>query len=108
MSNLCDKRNSSNRFHNQVSLPGCQLNNEMQTAATLYRFNKYLFIYDIDKAFTQMCLKPDDQMKLHFIWFRDLSSGDRTIVTCRFKRVPFGMRFSPYLLMILLYVILIL
>ena len=108
LSNLCDKRNPANLSHNQVSLPGYQLNNKLQTTATLYRFNKYLLIYDLEKAFTQLCLKPEDQMKLHFLWFRDLSSGDRTIITYRFKRVPFGMRFSPYLLMMSLYIILVL
>ena len=93
MSNLCDKRCSSNLSHNQVSLPGCQLNNKLQTIATFYRFNKYLLIYDLEKAFVQLCLKPEDSLKLHFLWYRDISKGDRTVVTYRFKRVPFGLRF---------------
>ena len=108
LSNLCDKKNSTNLSHNQVSLPGCQLNNKIQTTATLYRFNKYLLVYDLEKAFVQLCLKENDLKKLHFLWYRDLANGDKTVVSYRFKRVPFGLRFSPYLLMIALYIILIL
>ena len=108
LSNICDKRDKNNLSHNQVSLPGCQLNNKLQTTAILYRFNKYLFIYDLEKAFLQLCLRDEDIAKLHFLWFRDLAKGDKSIVIYRFSRVPFGLRFSPYLLMLALYIVLIL
>ena len=108
LSNICDKKNKANLSHNQVSLPGCQLNNKLLITATLYRFNKYLFIYDLEKAFVQLCLKPEDTEKLHFLWFKDVTKGDKSIVTYRFKRVPFGLRFSPYLLMMALFIILVL
>ena len=108
LSNLCDKQNPANLSHNQVSLPGCDLNNKLPITATLYRFNKFLFIFDLEKAFLQLCLRPTDTDKFFFLWYDNFCSASRKLVTYRFLRVPFGMRFSPFLLLISLYIILIL
>ena len=108
LSNICEKGDGGNLSHNQVSLPGPKLNSSIVTTLTLYRFNKYLFVYDLEKAFLMLCLRPEDANKLLFLWYNDITNGDRSIITYKFKRVPFGLRFSPYLLMISLYIILIL
>ena len=42
------------------------------------------------------------------MWFKELAAGDLSVVYYRFKWVPFGMRFSPNLLMKALYIYLIL
>jgi len=107
LSNLCEK-GTGNLSHNQVSVPGPDLNAKLFVTSTLYRFNKHLMIYDLEKAFLQLGLAPDDCNKLHILWFKDIASNDFRRVALRFKRVPFGLRFSPALLMIALYVILIL
>lgn len=107
LSNLCEKGNG-NLSHNQISHPGPQLNSKLLTVATLYRFNKYLMITDIKSAFLQLCIAPEDTDKLLLVWFRDVAGGNLETVIYRFLRVPFEMRFSPFLLMIALYVILIL
>jgi len=107
LSNLCEK-GSGNLSHNQISLPGPDLNSKLFVTCTLYRFNRHLLIYDLEKAFLQLGLSPDDCDKLHILWFRDVANGDYRRVALKFKRVPFGLRFSPALLMIALYVILVL
>jgi len=107
LSNLCQK-GSDNLSHNQVSVPGPDLNSKLFTTCTLYRFNRYLLIYDLEKAFLQLGLNEEDSDKLHILWFRDVAGGDFRRIALKFKRVPFGLRFSPALLMIALYVMLIL
>jgi len=107
LSNLCEK-GEGNLSHNQVSVPGPDLNSKLFVTCTLYRFNKYLLIYDLEKAFLQLGLNPEDCDKLHILWFRDVAKKDFRRVAMKFRRVPFGLRFSPALLMIVIYVILIL
>ena len=107
LSNLCDKRNASNLCHNQISFPGVQLNNKIQTIVTQCRFNTFLFLHDFERAIVQLYPRPDDSLKMHFLWFRDLANNDKIVVKNRFKRVPFGLRFSPYLLIMSLFIILV-
>ena len=106
LSNLCEKGSGDNLSHNQVSIPGPQLNNKIVTTCTLYRFNKFLLVYDIEKAFLQLGLKPDDSNKLNILWFKDIKNGNYDLVAYKFNRLPFGLRFSPFLLMISLYYVL--
>lgn len=105
LSNLKEGHNSS-LSHNQISKPGLNLNHKLLIALTLLRFDPYLVTFDLKKAFLQLLLSDEDTMKLRFLWFRDVSKGDFSIVSYRICRVPFGMRFSPFLLMISLYYIL--
>ena len=107
MSNVCEK-GKDNLNHNQVSLPGPQLNTKLSTTLTLYRFNKFLMIYDLKQAFLQLCLRPEDTKKLHILWFENAMQNSFSQAVYKFSRVPFGLRFSPTLLMISLYLILIL
>ena len=107
LSNLCEKGNGNTMSHNQVSLPGPQFNNKIFTTCTLLRFNKYLLLYDLEKAFLQLCLTEQDSQKLHFLWFKDILNEDFDIVPYKFERLPFGLRFSPFLLMMTIYYILI-
>ena len=108
LSNLCERRRGGTLSHNQISLPGPQLNSKILIALTLYRFNKYLLIYDLEKAFLQLCLREKDTDKFHFLWFRDVINNNYEVIALKYLRVPFGMRFSPFLLMISIYYILIL
>lgn len=108
LSNLCERKSEGMLSHNQVSLPGPQLNSKIVMAITLLRFNKYLLLYDIVKAFHMLRLRSEDSDKMLFLWFKDLANNNFDLVAYRFLRVPFGMRFSPFLLMISLYMILVL
>jgi len=105
LSNL--KENQSNLSHNQISSPGVCLNHKLQIALTLLRFDKFLFTFDLRKAFLQLLLNDEDTLKLRFLWYNDVSKNDFSVVSYKMCRVPFGMRYSPFLLMISLYYILI-
>jgi len=108
LANLCERISEDSLSHNQISLPGPQLNSKISTICTLYRFNKYLLVYDLKMAFLQLKLRGQDSDKLHILWFEDVTSENFTEIALRFLRVPFGLRFSPFLLMISLYFMLIL
>ena len=105
LSNLSSGRDSLS--HNQISMPGANLNHKLQIALLLLRFDANLVTFDLRKAFLQLLIKREDTDKLHFLWFKNPAAGDFSIVTYRICRVPFGMRYSPFLLMISLYYILI-
>jgi hypothetical protein len=107
LSNLCEKNNKS-LSHNQISLPGANLNNRLDISLTLLRFNKYLLIFDLEKAFLQIKLHLEDTEKLHFLWFKNIKENDFRVVAYKLLRLPFGIRFSPNILMLALYIILIL
>ncbi|KAH9390521.1 hypothetical protein TYRP_022936 [Tyrophagus putrescentiae] len=61
-----------------------------------FRFGQYALIADIEKAFLQIEVDPDDRDAFRF-WWKD-EAGQLT--TRRFKVVPFGTSISPYLLYI--------
>lgn len=107
LSNLCERGAKPNLSHNQCSFPGANLNYKLQTALLLLRFDKFLLTFDIRKAFLQIMLQKKDTNKLLFLWFKNIEKGDFSIVAFKFLRVAFGLRFSPFLLMMALYIILI-
>ena len=108
MSNLCEKSKEKLMLsHNQTIKAGPPLNHKMSTAFNFLRFDEKLLVYDLKKAFLQLRLYPEDTKKLCFLWFKDISNGDFTIVSYCMARVPFGLRCSPCLLMVALYKILI-
>ena len=107
MSNLCERRDGSSLSHNQISMPGPQLNNKLVITCMLYRFNKYLLISDIVQAFFQLAICSKDAEKLHILWFKDVANDNYELVAYKYNRVPMGLRFSPCLLMLSLFYILI-
>ena len=107
MSNICEKMKNGSLSHNQVSLPGPNLNQKLEVAITLLRFNKFILVFDLVKAFHQIWLPYLDTLKLNFLWIKDIHN-DFSEVAYKMNRLPFGMRFSPGILMVALYIILIL
>ena len=107
LSNLCERKNGKGFSHNQVMLPGPCLNQKMITAVTLLRFDKYLITFDLRKAFLMIKLNELDQNRLLFLWYKNISKGDYSIVAYKSLRLPFGLVSSPFLLMLGLYKILI-
>lgn len=108
LSNLKESNNYKYSLsHNQISKPGVNLNHKLLIALTLLRFDPYMVTYDVTKAFLQLLLCEKDTLKLRFLWFKDVSRNDFSVVGYRICRVPFGMRFSPFLLMISFYYMLI-
>ena len=96
LSNLCDKSSPNNLSLNQVSLPGPQVNNELFVSLTLYRFNRYLMIYDLQKAFLQLCLREEDTFRFLFLWYKDVTNNNKELICLKQQRVPFGTRFPRF------------
>ena len=107
MSNLCDKRNNG-VSHNMAMFPGPNLNHKLSNAVLLNRFDKYMLIFDIKKAFLNIELYEHDQNRLCFLWYRNIAKEDFTLIGYRNLRLSFGLRASPSILMLALNKILIL
>ena len=106
LSNLKEK-GGNKLSHNQTINPGVNLNRKLSTAIIQVRFDKYLLVYDLVKAFLQLKISDEDSKKLCFLWFNDIKNGDKRIIGFRMNRVPFGLRCSPSLLLLSLYYLLI-
>lgn len=110
LSNLCEKNKSFPHAisHNQAMYPGPNLNHKLTTALILLRFDSKLVCFDLKKAFLQIELGELDQSKLLFLWFRNVAKGDFSLQAYKNVRLSFGLRPSPAILMVALYIILIL
>ncbi|XP_066941414.1 uncharacterized protein [Macrobrachium rosenbergii] len=107
LSNLCEKRpNGSSISHNQAMWPGPCINQKLSIALLHLRFDQYLLCFDLKQAFLQIALNEVDQNKLLFLWFKNVSKGDFTPEVYKNLRLSFGLRCSPTLLMVALYIIL--
>ncbi|KAH7699829.1 Pao retrotransposon peptidase family protein, partial [Aphelenchoides avenae] len=64
------------------------------------RLSQLLLIADIAKAFHQVSLHPDDRSACAFLWLKDplKEPTDDNLIYYRFRRVPFGLKPSPFLL----------
>ena len=107
LSNLCDKY-KDNISHNQAMYSGPSLNHKLSSALLSLRFDKYLLTYDLKKAFNQLALSEADQAKLLFFWCDNVKKANFSPVIYRNCRLSFGLRCSPFLLMIAMYFILLL
>lgn len=105
LANLCEKTKLKPNAvsHNHALLPGPCLNSKLSTSLLLSRFDKYILIFDITKAFLGIELRECDQNKLMFLWFRNVDKGDFEIIAFRNLRLSFGLRPSPAILMLALH-----
>lgn len=105
LSNLCEhtKDGMPAVSHNAALLPGPSLNDKINTSLLFLRFDRYLLIFDICKAFLQIALNEEDSNRLLFLWMDNIESGEPSLVAYRCCRLPFGLRPSPFLLMMVLY-----
>jgi len=74
----------------------------------LLRFDRFLLIFDICKAFLSIGLNECDQNRLMCLWYNNIEEDDYSIVAFRSRRLSFGLRCSPALLMLALYKMLVL
>lgn len=107
LANLAQKSNDKFTIcHNQAIVPGVNLNKKLSTAITQLRFDTYLVLFDLVKAFLMVKLFDEDSKRLCTLWFNNLTEGDKTLVGYIHRRLPFGLPCSPSLLMIsLLYIL---
>ena len=60
------------------------------------RFKRYIIVGDIQKAFHQIEVDPEDRDAQRVLWYDDLNS--KSVKEYRFTRVIFGATSSPYIL----------
>ena len=93
---------ASFKIKDGVSLNDCMetgpdYNPELLTVLLCFRLMPIVWIADIEKAFHQIELTPEDAEKIRFFWITDLN--DPTNITeFIWKRLPFGLTASPYIL----------
>ena len=61
-----------------------------------FRTFKVAWIADIEQAFLNVELPPEDGEAIRFLWYKDLDSDE--IVQYRWTRLPFGLSCSPFIL----------
>ena len=66
----------------------------------LMRFRTYQIALtaDVEKAFLQILVAPEDRDYMRFLWYKDPFSDNPEAVRYRFARVIFGVNSSPFLL----------
>ena len=67
---------------------------------TIIKFRGYPvgLVADVEKAFHQILIAPDDRKMLRFLWFDDVFKDNPTIEQYQFRRLPFGLTPSPAIL----------
>lgn len=85
---------------NNVLHQGPSLIPEIHGTLLRIRKGKYLLSGDIEKAFHQVEVNVKDREVLKFLWLKDTSKPPTTcnLRIMQFKRLPFGVNCSPYLL----------
>ncbi len=65
-----------------------------------FRLGRFGIAADLERAFLQVSLRPDQRDLTRFIWVKDLTKPptQENLVVYRFARVPFGTVSSPFLL----------
>ena len=108
LSNLCEgnQMKPASLSHNQALHAGPCLNPKISTAIMHLRFGQKLMVFDLEKAFLQIEIPESDSNKLMFLWYRNVAKEDYTLIAYRNLRLSFGLRCSPTLLMMGLYIIL--
>ena len=79
----------------------------MSTTLMQLRFGRKILSFDIVKAFNQIELNDIDQKRLCFLWYKNVSRDNFEMVGYISQRLMFGLRCSPAILMLALYIILI-
>ena len=63
-----------------------------------FRTHNVALISDIQKAFLNIAIDPDQRDFLRFFWLNDCNAENPKIITLRFTRLVFGLTCSPYIL----------
>ncbi|GBM08426.1 hypothetical protein AVEN_240591-1, partial [Araneus ventricosus] len=98
---------ASSKANNELSLNDClecgpNLNPDLLKIILKFRFYPIAFCADIQRAFLEVGIVEEDRKFLQFLWGEEggtnLSLDDRTVRILRMRRVPFGVKCSPFLL----------
>lgn len=86
---------------NDALSTGPNLNPDLLQLILNFRCHAIALTADIERAFTQIGIKPDDRDALRFLWYAHPPTDDLRdpeIVVWRMTRVPFGATCSPFML----------
>ncbi|XP_064104309.1 golgin subfamily A member 6-like protein 22 [Macrobrachium nipponense] len=72
--------------HNGATASRLQQEFKISDALTMMRFDKFVFGFDISKAFHRLAIDDENSSKFLFYWFKDVESRDFTPVVYRSKR----------------------
>ncbi|XP_052762257.1 uncharacterized protein LOC128204895 [Mya arenaria] len=95
------KTKKDNKSLNECLYRGPVMLNNMCGILMRFRLHRVALVSDIEKAFLQIGLQDDQRDVTRFFWLKDItnpSTDQHNIQTYRFKRVPFGVISSPFLL----------
>lgn len=80
---------------NEAINKGPKLYNDLTGILLRARLKKYLITSDVEKAFLQISIHPDDRDVLRFLWYEIPEKPDSPLIEYRFCRVTFGVICSP-------------
>ncbi|XP_045028551.1 uncharacterized protein LOC123471380 [Daphnia magna] len=83
---------------NDVLETGPNLNPDLLSVLMRFRMNRIAWIADIEKAFLNIALQPEDAEAVRFLWPRKPEEPNSDFIAYKWKRVPFGLSSSPFLL----------
>ncbi|XP_057381572.1 uncharacterized protein LOC130704107 [Daphnia carinata] len=87
---------------NDVLETGPNLNPDLLAVLMRFRLNRIAWIADIEKAFLNIALHPEDSEAVRFLWVTEPETSGSPLVAYKWKRVPFGLSSSPFLLRVTL------
>jgi len=91
-------RDTQDQSINNCLFEGTNLFPEILGILLRFRLRKYAFTGDIEKAFLQIKINPEDRDFTRFLWHEDVSNAASKVKEYRFCRVPFGFKSSPFIL----------
>ncbi|KAL9975369.1 hypothetical protein ACROYT_G012524 [Oculina patagonica] len=83
---------------NDCLLPGPALTPLIFDILVRFRLHKVALIGDLEKAFLNIEIIPEERDLLRFLWIDDINSSNPEVITLRFTRLVFGLVCSPFIL----------
>lgn len=83
---------------NDLLETGPNLNPEILAVLLRFRQNKIAWTADIAQAFLQIGIQHEHDQLIRFLWIEDPDQEPATVKEYRWRRVPFGLSCSPFIL----------
>ncbi|XP_059350990.1 uncharacterized protein LOC132087916 [Daphnia carinata] len=83
---------------NDLLETGPNLNPELLSVLLRFRQNKIAWMADITQAFLQIGIQEEHGQIVRFLWIKDPREDNSEWIEYRWKRVPFGLSSSPFIL----------
>lgn len=85
---------------NEVLEIGENLNPDLLSTMMWFRMNPYAWVADIEKAFLNIALQPEDAEAIRFLWSAEPSKFGSPLIAFQWLRVPLVLNPSCFLLRI--------